>query len=128
MKIKTLIIQIIINLILIVVITLATRHYMFYQNIDIDLASWGVFYATYGILYAIIIGFILVGALGRYEQLKLAVDSEINVIQNIRDFLIYFSDPTSIQRAESKGSRREQLGVLLKIRQSLYVYVILISP
>ena len=123
MKIKTLIIQIIINLIVIVVITLATRHYMFYQNIDIDLASWGVFYTTYGILYAIIIGFILVGALGRYEQLKLAVDSEINVIQNIRDFLIYFSDPTSNQSAEVKDSRSEKINVLLNIRQALYTYV-----
>ena len=123
MRISTLIIQIIINIIAIVVITLATRHYMFYQNIDIDLASWGVFYATYGILYAIIIGFILVGALGRYEQLKLAVDSEINVIQNIRDFLIYFSDSNSIQRAEAKDSRSEQINVLLNIRQALYTYV-----
>ena len=123
MKINTLIIQIIISLIAIVVITLATRHYMFYQNIDIDLASWGVFYATYGILYAIIIGFILIGALGRYEQLKLAVDSEINVIQNIRDFLIYFSDSTSMQRAEVKDSRSEQINVLLNIRQALYTYV-----
>ena len=123
MKISTLIIQAIINLIAIVVITLATRHYLFYQNIDIDLTSWSVFYTTYGILYAIIIGFILVGALGRYEQLKLAVDSEINVIQNIRDFLIYFSDSTSIQRAELKGSRSEQINVLLNIRQALYTYV-----
>ena len=120
MKTNTILVQIIINLIAIVVITLATRHYMFYQNIEIDLASWGVFYATYGILYAIIIGFILVGALGRYEQLKLAVDSEINVIQNIRDFLIYFSDTSSIQRAELKGSRSEQVSVLLNIRQALY--------
>ena len=123
MKFNALIIQIVIILIAIVVITLATRHYMFYQNIDIDLASWGVFYATYGILYAIIIGFILIGALGRYEQLKLAVDSEINVIQNIRDFLIYFSDSTSIQRAELKGSPSEQISVLLNIRQCLYKYV-----
>ena len=96
---------------------------MFYQNIEIDLASWGVFYGTYGILYAIIIGFILIGALGRYEQLKLAVDSEINVIQNIRDFLIYFSDRSSIDRAKNKGSRSEQISVLLNIRQCLYKYV-----
>ena len=123
MKTNTILVQIIINLIVIVVITLTIRHYLFYQNIDIDLGSWSVFYTTYGILYAIIIGFILVGALGRYEQLKLAVDSEINVIQNIRDFLIYFSDPTSIQRAEVKGSRSEQINVLLNIRQALYTYV-----
>ena len=123
MKTNTLIIQIIISLIAIGVITLATRHYLFYQNIDIDLGSWSVFYTTYGILYAIIIGFILVGALGRYEQLKLAVDSEINVIQNIRDFLIYFSDSTSMQRAEAKDSRSERINVLLNIRQALYTYV-----
>ena len=123
MKTKTILVQIIFNLIVIVVITLTIRHYLFYQNIDIDLGSWSVFYTTYGILYAIIIGFILVGALGRYEQLKLAVDSEINVIQNIRDFLIYFSDSTSMQRAEVKDSRSEQINVLLNIRQALYTYV-----
>ena len=123
MKINTILVQIVINLIAIVVITLAIRHYMFYQNIDIDLGSWSVFYTTYGILYAIIIGFILVGALGRYEQLKLAVDSEINVIQNIRDFLIYFSDSTSMERAGVKGSRSEQISSLLNIRQALYTYV-----
>ena len=123
MKTNTILLQIIINLIVIVVITSTIRHYLFYQNIDIDLGSWSVFYTTYGILYAIIIGFILVGALGRYEQLKLAVDSEINVIQNIRDFLIYFSDSTSMQRAEAKDSRSEQINVLLNIRQALYTYV-----
>ena len=123
MKTNTILVQIIINLIVIVVITLAIRHYLFYQNIDIDLGSWSVFYTTYGILYAIIIGFILIGALGRYEQLKLAVDSEINVIQNIRDFLIYFSDSTSLQHAELKDSRSEQVSVLLNIRQCLYKYV-----
>ena len=72
MKSKTIIIQIIISLIAIVVITLSIRHFFFYQNIEIDLASWGVFYGTYGIFYAIIIGFILIGSLGRYEHLKLA--------------------------------------------------------
>jgi hypothetical protein len=96
---------------------------MFYPNIDIDLGSWNVFYTSYGILYAIIIGFILIGALGRYEQLKLAVDSEINVIQNIRDFLIYFSDTSSKQHLELKISRSEQNIVLLNIRQSLFNYV-----
>ena len=116
MKVNTILIQIVINLIATVVILLAIRHYFFYQNIDIDLTSWSVFYTSYGILYAIIIGFILIGALGRYEQLKLAVDSEINVIQNIRDFLIYFSDTSSIHRAKNKGSRSEQNSILLNIR------------
>ena len=37
MKTNTILVQIIINLIAIVVITLAIRHYLFYQNIDIDL-------------------------------------------------------------------------------------------
>ena len=123
MKVNNLLIQIIISLIAVVLITLTIRHYAFYQNIDIDLASWGVYYATYGILYAIIIGFILIGALGRYEQLKLAVDNEINVIQNIRDFLIYFSDASSIQDEEANNSRSDQISALYNIRQCLYKYV-----
>jgi hypothetical protein len=65
---------------------------MFYENIQIDLGAWGVFYTVYGVLYAIIVGFILIGALGKFDQLKMTVDSEINQIQNIRDFLAYFSE------------------------------------
>ena len=109
MKIKTLIIQLIINLFFGIIITLMVRHYLFYQNIALDIDAWGVFYSAFGILYAIMIGFILIGALDKYEQLKLTVDSEISEIQNIRDFLIYFDE-----------KQKEEIN---NVRKSLYSYV-----
>ena len=49
--------------------------------------------------------------------------SKLTVRKDLLDFLIYFSDTSSIQRAELKGSRSEQVSVLLNIRQCLYKYV-----
>jgi len=92
MKRFTIFVQLVINLVVGIIITLLIRNYMFYQNIEIDLGAWSVFYTVYGVLYAIIVGFILIGALGKFDQLKMTVDSEINEMQNVRDFLIYFSE------------------------------------
>ena len=88
MKIRTIIIQLILNIFLGTIITLIARNHSYYQNMSIDIGVWGVYYAAFGILYAIMIGFILIGSLNNYEQLKLTVDSEISEIQKIRDFLL----------------------------------------
>jgi len=82
---------------------------MKYTNMTIDIDAWGVFYTVYGVLYAIIIGFILISALGKFDQLKMAVDSEVGEIQNIRILLSYFSD--------------NQKEVINNIRKNLFTYV-----
>ena len=88
----TILIQVIVNLVFGILVLLVVRRYMKYGNITIDIGAWGVFYTVFGVLYAIIIGFILISALGKFDQLKSAVDSEVSEIQNIRILLSYFSD------------------------------------
>ncbi len=88
----TISIQLVVNLVFGILVLLAVRRYMKYANITIDIGAWGVFYTVFGVLYAIIIGFILISALGKFDQLKLAVDSEVSEIQSIRILLQYFSD------------------------------------
>ena len=88
----TVLIQLIVNLVFGILVLLVVRRYMKYTNMTIDIDAWGVFYTVYGVLYAIIIGFILISALGKFDQLKMAVDSEVGEIQNIRILLSYFSD------------------------------------
>ena len=101
--------QLIINLLAGIVVTFFVRKYLFYENISVDISSWGVYFTVYGVLYAIIIGFILISELEKFAQLKLAVDSEVNEIQNIRILLSYFSD--------------NQIEVINNIRKTLYTYV-----
>ena len=74
MKRITIFLQLITNLVVGIVVTVLIRNYFFYKNIEIDLGAWSVFYTVYGVLYAIIVGFILVGALGKFDQLKQTVD------------------------------------------------------
>ena len=105
----TISIQLIVNLVFGILVLLAVRRYMKYANITIDIGAWGVFYTVFGVLYAIIIGFILISALGKFDQLKMAVDSEVGEIQNIRILLSYFSD--------------NQIEVLNNIRKTLFAYV-----
>jgi len=54
MKFKTVFLQLFLNLLAGVVITLLVRKYMFYQGIAVDLGAWSVFYTVFGVLYAII--------------------------------------------------------------------------
>ena len=65
---------------------------MNYANIEIDIGAWGVFYTVFGVLYAIIIGFILISTLDKFDNLKRSIDSEVNEIQNVRVLLKYFSN------------------------------------
>ncbi len=48
-----------------------------------------VFFSVFGVLYAIIIGLLLVDVLGRYQKMLVIVRKELNALQDIRDFLIY---------------------------------------
>ena len=84
--------QLIANLVIGILVLLLVKRYMNYANIEIDIGAWGVFYTVFGVLYAIIIGFILISTLDKFDNLKRAIDSEVNEIQNVRVLLKYFSD------------------------------------
>ena len=101
--------QLIANLVLGFLVLLLVRKFLFYTNVTIDLGAWGVFYTVFGVLYAIIIGFILISTLDKFDNLKRSIDSEVNEIQNVRVLLKYFSD-----------SQKE---VINSVRKALLSYV-----
>ena len=109
MKRTHIILQLIANLVLGSLVLLLVREYLFYTNVSIDLGAWGVFYTVFGVLYAIIIGFIMISTLEKFDQLKLAIDSEVNEIQTVRILLKYFSDT--------------QQNIINNIRKALLSYV-----
>ena len=109
MKRTHIFLQLIANLVIGILVLLLVSRYMKYANITIDIGSWSVFYTVYGVLYAIIIGFILIATLDKFDNLKRSIDSEINEIQNVRVLLKYFSD-----------SQKE---VINNVRKALLSYV-----
>ena len=109
MKRTHIFLQLIANLVIGILILLLVKRYMNYANIEIDIGAWGVFYTVFGVLYAIIIGFILIATLDKFDNLKRSIDSEINEIQNVRVLLKYFSD-----------SQKE---VINNVRKALLSYV-----
>ena len=50
------------------------------------------FFSVFGIVYAIVAGFLLVTVLTKYSDLSLVIENELNAIETVRDFLIYLHD------------------------------------
>ena len=51
---------------------------------------WTTFFTVFGMMYAIMSGFLLLKVLDRFTSLSKAVDSEVNSLQDARDLLVYF--------------------------------------
>ena len=109
MKRIHIVLQLIANLVLGFLVLLLVRKFFFYANVAIDLGAWSVFYTVFGVLYAIIIGFILISTLEKFDNLKRAIDTEVNEIQNFRVLLKYFGDSQKV--------------IINNIRKSLLSYV-----
>lgn len=58
----------------------------------IDSGEWEVFFSVFGIIYAIIVGMLIVEALSRFNNLRALTEQELNAVEDIRDFLIYLDD------------------------------------
>ena len=56
-----------------------------------DMAAWGAFFSVFGIVYAIVAGFLLVTVLTKYSDLSLVIENELNAIETVRDFLTYLN-------------------------------------
>jgi hypothetical protein len=56
---------------------------------SISIESWGIFFTVLGVVYAIIVGFVLAELLSRYHRLSTHIHDELNAIEDIRDYLIY---------------------------------------
>lgn len=63
-----------------------------------DVSSWGTFFTVYGVLYAILAGFLIVEAISKYNSLQAIIDDELNNIQDIRDLAIYLNCEKSVIR------------------------------
>jgi hypothetical protein len=68
------------------------REYVQYREIFEDVAAWSAFFSVFGIVYAIVAGFLLVTVLTKYSDLNQAIENELNAIETVRDFLIYLND------------------------------------
>ena len=80
-----------------------------YEGIMSDVSSWSSFFTVFGVMYAIVVGFLLATVLTRYGSLAQAIESELNAIECIRDFLTFFDE--------------SQAGTTRAIRTALHEYV-----
>ena len=66
---------------------------------------WEVFFAIIGVIYAIIVGMLIVEAVRRHNNLNSIIEQEINAIEDIRDFLVYLDDDDEKRPAIKKCLR-----------------------
>lgn len=84
------------------------RTYFQYEGITADLSAWGVFFSVFGVLYAIVAGFLVIEVLQRFTALQGILEEELNNIEDIRDYLNFMDG---------------QLKAVSKVYKALYVYV-----
>ena len=73
-------------------ILVSVKEYVQYKEIFEDVAAWSAFFSVFGIVYAIVAGFLLVTVLTKYSDLNQAIENELNAIETVRDFLTYLDD------------------------------------
>jgi hypothetical protein len=75
-------------------ILLLIKEHVQYKAIYEDIAAWSAFFSVFGIVYAIVAGFLLVTVLTKYSDLSQVIENELNAIETVRDFLTYTDDET----------------------------------
>lgn len=78
------------------------HHYFQYQGGAEDVSSWGAFFNVFGVIYAIVAGFVLITVLSRYSALSQTIEDELNAVESVRDFLVYLDD-------EQQGAAKKSL-------------------
>ena len=91
-KLFKIIVPLVISSVLVALVLLSIKDYIQYKGIFDDVAAWSAFFSVFGIVYAIVAGFLLVTVLTKYSDLSLAIENELNAIETVRDFLIYLTD------------------------------------
>lgn len=74
---------------------------------------WEEFFSVFGMVYAILSGFLLVDVLNRFNKLSETMEDELNAVEDIRDFLLYID-----------GGQDETIH---RIKKELYEYVYSVS-
>ena len=80
------------------------RPHVQYEGITDDVSSWGAFFTVFGVIYAIVAGFLLITVLNRYSTLSQTIEDELNAVESIRDFLIYFDANQHASAQEIRAS------------------------
>ncbi|UCG54573.1 MAG: DUF4239 domain-containing protein [Dehalococcoidia bacterium] len=73
--------------------------------------AWDQFFTAFGIVYAIVIGLLLVEVLRRFHNLSNTFQDELNAVEDIRDFLTYVE--------EQEGPRKAVLAAIVKYLDSV---------
>ena len=71
-------------------------------SVSRGLAPWEEFYSVFGMIYAIVSGFLLVEVLNRFNKLSEVVEAELNAISDVRDFLLYVDGQEDIKQSVKK--------------------------
>ena len=85
-------------------ILLLIKEYVQYKDIYDDVAAWSAFFSVFGIVYAIVAGFLLVTVLSKYSDLSQTLENELNAIETVRDFLIYLDDEQNVVKMSIKNA------------------------
>ena len=93
----------------IILSTLAAMSVAFWLNVggytapvSKNLAPWEEFYSVFGMIYAIVSGFLLVEVLNRFNKLSEVVEAELNAISDVRDFLLYVDGQEDTKQSVKK--------------------------
>ena len=91
------------------ILTMIARYYFQYDNIEDDVGIWGGFFTVFGVIYAIVAGFLLVEVLGRYSTLSNTIEAELNAVECLRDYLVYLDDDQHSIKSEIRASLKNYL-------------------
>lgn len=91
--------------VLVSLMLLSVKEHVQYKEIFDDVAAWSAFFSVFGIVYAIVAGFLLVTVLTKYSDLNQAIENKLNAIETVRDFLTYLND----EKNEVKMSIKDTL-------------------
>ena len=76
-------------------LTAILRIFTPFASYAIDLSTAGIFFTFYGVIYAILIGFLIVTVLQRFDALAASIEEELNAIEDVRDYLTYAHEKNS---------------------------------
>ena len=74
-----------------------------YPNIFQDVSAWSVFYTVFGVLYAILAGFLIMDALSRFNDLKGLIEGEVNSLADISELIVRMNVSEEVKTNVLKG-------------------------
>lgn len=73
-----------------------------------------IFFAVFGVVYAIIVGFAMYEALTNYSEIRQCMNSEVNELNDLRDYLIYVDGQEQVKQDIKADVKRYARNVVEK--------------